>query len=1325
MDPEKPDLDAALRELAAEERRRLGGEHPDPEVLLAYQQEDLPEAEAERIRDHLALCRECGELVLDFAAFPGLEPPAGGPRVDRREIRERWRELQAAMGGARMPAWRRSAVVLPLAAAFLVAALGLGAWNVSLRERLTEATAPRGIVPVFDVSPESRVTRGTSRNTLQLPATADRVVVSLLVGEPRDFPAYEVDLTDAGGRRLVAGLEVRRAPPPGEGFSPELPGAAAGAGRVPDRPLRRPRRRPRAAGTLPVRSGSFRSMTRRRHRRSLAAHLAPLALAWALPGCSPAPPAPAAPARPAASPAAAPRPAASRGAREAVLEPGGTFGGPLAPGACDRYRVALEAGRVLDLAVDQRGADVAITVTPPAGAGPPVELDSPVQDRGPDGGLLVAAATGEHEVTVCLGAGSAPGGAYSLRVAPARPASPEDRLRDGATRSYARGRVLAAAGRAEEAHRAFEAAAAGWHRTGEAAREGWARYKLADLAREGDDFDRAKAEYCAAAALAGAAGDEWMQTRCVEWQAWAARRAGRVHESLDLYLESARLARAAGAGELEARALGNAAQIHAETGDALEALRLWRRVEAFDRAAGRWGEALASLDWQAWIFAEAGDWGQVLGRVGERRRLAHAHGLRRDEAKALAELGAIHLETGRSRLAVQYLERARASFEALGDARGVGAVLDDLGRARRALGDLDGAMRTFDHSRELLETRGSGEMIGRLHLDVARLLEDRGDPARGVEECRAALARFERGGATVLVARAWNCLAHHQRLAGDLDAALESISRAIALVETERSRSAPRNLRTALLASRHDYYELEVEILMAQAKRHPDGDFVRRALEAAERSKARTLLDRLAQQAAGLERSADPALVARVDQLAAGIEEIERQLFAGGAAGGSAGGGEGALRRRLTELRRERDLARGAVLAAHPGWRRLLEPAPTGLADLRRELLSDGRTELLDYFLGERESWVWLVGRETLVARQLPGRARIEDLADRASALLGRSGEAHSRLQAQLAAESLARAVLAPVAGRITAERLAVAADGALHSVPFCALPVPAAGTARVLLGKRHEIVEIPSVSSAVRLGALRERRGTSSRRLVIVADPVVSASDERLRGRVRPAALAGREAPSTAAFEATQAASAGDFARYFPRLEAAGEEAESIAELVPPGARRVVVGFDASRRFVLDGGLRGFGIVHFATHGLAGPGLSGLLLSRWDSRGRPADGLLTEQEIYDLDLDADLVVLGTCRSGLGTRVPGEGVLGLARAFLYAGASQVLVSLWDVDDEATARFMELFYRALLRTGDAPGRALQAAQGALRADPRWSAPQYWAGFALQGADLPPS
>jgi CHAT domain-containing protein len=180
--------------------------------------------------------------------------------------------------------------------------------------------------------------------------------------------------------------------------------------------------------------------------------------------------------------------------------------------------------------------------------------------------------------------------------------------------------------------------------------------------------------------------------------------------------------------------------------------------------------------------------------------------------------------------------------------------------------------------------------------------------------------------------------------------------------------------------------------------------------------------------------------------------------------------------------------------------------------------------------------------------------------------------------------------------------------------------------------------------------------------------------------------------------------------------------EAEAIAGLVPAGELFAATGFAASRQAVVAPQLGRYRIVHFATHGELDsehPELSHLVLSRFDGAGRPVAGRLYAHEIYRLELPAELVTLSACRSALGEEVRGEGLVGLTQAFFHAGAARVLVSLWQVDDEATAALMAAFYRSLLAEGLPPAAALAAAQRSIFQQPRWRAPYYWAGFVLQG------
>ncbi len=188
------------------------------------------------------------------------------------------------------------------------------------------------------------------------------------------------------------------------------------------------------------------------------------------------------------------------------------------------------------------------------------------------------------------------------------------------------------------------------------------------------------------------------------------------------------------------------------------------------------------------------------------------------------------------------------------------------------------------------------------------------------------------------------------------------------------------------------------------------------------------------------------------------------------------------------------------------------------------------------------------------------------------------------------------------------------------------------------------------------------------------------------------------------------------------PRLAGTLREADAILRLVPENERMEAVGFDASRSRAMSPALRDYRILHFASHGLMDsddPGLSGILLSMLDEKGQPQNGFLRIHDIYDLDLRAELVVLSACSTALGKELRGEGLVGLARAFMHSGAKRILASLWKVDDEATAELMTRFYQEMLTQGLSPAAALREAQVSMSRDKRWSAPFFWSAFSVQG------
>jgi CHAT domain-containing protein len=308
---------------------------------------------------------------------------------------------------------------------------------------------------------------------------------------------------------------------------------------------------------------------------------------------------------------------------------------------------------------------------------------------------------------------------------------------------------------------------------------------------------------------------------------------------------------------------------------------------------------------------------------------------------------------------------------------------------------------------------------------------------------------------------------------------------------------------------------------------------------------------------------------------------------------------------------------------------------------------------------------------------------------------------------------------------------LIIVADGALQNIPFEALPLPEsvsltqpASTPRFLptILLNNEVVYLPSASTMALLRTTQRRN--FSKTLAVLADPVFDNSDARVRVNDRPP---GPQADVSKGKLASSLRDIGDTADEpfaLTKLEYSLKEANAIISVAPRGSWMKATGFKANRETATSQALKQFRMVHFATHGIINdrhPELSGVILSMVNERGQQEDGYLTLHDIYNLNLPVSLVVLSACRTGVGKHVKGEGVIGLTRGFMYAGAQRVVVSLWLVDDEATADLMKRFYRHML------GKNKLSASAALRrakiemaeANPQWRAPYYWAGFVLQG------
>ncbi|MDQ6706536.1 MAG: CHAT domain-containing protein [Acidobacteriota bacterium] len=656
-------------------------------------------------------------------------------------------------------------------------------------------------------------------------------------------------------------------------------------------------------------------------------------------------------------------------------------------------------------------------------------------------------------------------------------------------------------------------------------------------------------------------------------------------------------------------------------------------------------------------------------------------------AETLNNLGQLKLQSHEYRQALDYYEEAYRLTPMKEHRRGQAYALQGIGEARHKLGDGQAALEPLRRSVEILHDLGerNGESYS---WQVLAKCE------RSVVDYRRALALEREVGNRPGEAISLAGLARLQRDGGDLEGARSSIEEALEIIESSRSNVLSPDLRIAYLAAKRDAYELYVSVLLRLDHSHADPSLKELAFQTSERSHARALLDALAETRAGIREGIDPKLLEQQRELQrewnAKAESMTRSPDA---------------RMQFTALTVRRQQLDARIREISPRYAALDAPQPASLKDIRARVLDD-QTTLLEYMLGEEQSYLWVLTRNTLECIELPGRGVIDPAVRRMyAALTARNrrnpSETIVKKQARLraadrdvtrAAALLKGLLISRIPTASPGRRFIVVPDGSLSLLPFAAL------------GIAGQIVNAPSATVLAEMRSDSTTRSPRTGSILVIADPVFNADDVRISRPhgVHPAAT--------------------DPAHRFPRLLLSRAEADSIAAMAPRARVHEALDFNATPAALKGPDAERFSVIHIAAHTLlngAHPELSGIVLSRVDRNGNPRDGFLRLQEIYNLRLRADLVTLSACETAMGKDVRGEGLMGLARGFLYAGATRVVASLWKVDDNAAAAFMERFYGNLYRRGMSPAAALRAAQSEMRRTTEWHAPYYWSAFILQG------
>jgi CHAT domain-containing protein/Tfp pilus assembly protein PilF len=811
---------------------------------------------------------------------------------------------------------------------------------------------------------------------------------------------------------------------------------------------------------------------------------------------------------------------------------------------------------------------------------------------------------------------------------------------------------------------------------------------------------------------------------------------GRKQEALDDFAQSLQISRNAGDRGGQATTLANMGVVYGDLGDRQRAIDSLEQALAARRAIGdRPGEAI-SLNDLGVLYNDLGETRTSLDHHLAALPITRAVGDKHAEASTLSRIGEVYSSMNDKPKALDYLGQGLVIFRGLGDRRSEAQTLTNIAAAHASLGDRRQALDLNAQALTLQRAVGDRSREAATLNNTGAIHDSMGDRVRAREYYTQALPLYRAVADRTGEAAVLYNLASLSRADGDPAAALTTIESVLGIAESLRSNLGSQTLRSSYFGTIRKYYDFNIAVLMELHQRTPSAGHDARAFQASEMMRARALLETLAEAQADIRQGVDPALLERqrslLDQLNARAREQSRILSRVHTEQQAA-----AVAKALDELTTNLRQTEAAIRRVSPRYAELTQPKPLTLDEAKQAL--DSTSLLLQYSLGSQYSYLWAVTSTASASFELPARDRIETLARQYYELLTArnrhpAGESPEAWRTRIAsadrdlprvAGALSQMILGPARSWLGDKRVLVALEGALQYIPFESLPEPGAnGVTANPLVLRHEVVVVPSISAVALERQTLEGRPSPAKTMAVIADPVFSDTDPRLATptRTRPQDSGGVR-PIEAIERAAGAAGVTVDGGALPRLRYSRDEAQAIVALSAPDRRLVALDFDASASLVSSGRLAEYRILHIASHAFLNgdrPELSGIALSMVDSTGAAVDGFLRLGSIFNLQLPIDMVVLSACQTALGKDAGGEGLVGLTRAFMYAGVPRVVGSLWKVDDQATSQLMTLFYQRLLGPNPLrPPAALRAAQDAMRRMPRWQSPYYWAGFVLEG------
>ena len=680
-------------------------------------------------------------------------------------------------------------------------------------------------------------------------------------------------------------------------------------------------------------------------------------------------------------------------------------------------------------------------------------------------------------------------------------------------------------------------------------------------------------------------------------------------------------------------------------------------------------------------------------------------------------IGSAHYFLGNYTEALANLQTARVEALGVKDSR-LAAMCDDfLGRTYYELKNYPDALEHYQLAYQGFVSSGSPMEATRTLALMGQVYQEQGNLKTAKSNYLKALASFEKLSDQVNESATLYALGTLELGQNNLDQAEEYLRKSIRLTETMRRVSSNVDLTAAFSSKVHDRYEKYIDCLMRKHQASQAEGVAVDAFEMSELSRARSLTELLHATQANLFPGLNPELAFQEQKLRGYLrlnENTKLSLLSGEYKTEELK----ALEIAHQELQTSHDKVIQEIRQLNPRYEQVIQPSAWNLSMIQNQIVVDDDTVLLEYSLGSERSYLWAITRSGIKSYPLPSEQKIFDIAVRVYGLLKEAPEGNTDCELAIAAEELADVVLYPAREMMNRRRVIVISDGILNCIPFQILPSP---VDKEPLIASTEIINAPSASILGQLQQEAQSRPLPNNLLAAFGNPIFAetvpqtnektatettvVATARLRSALREMKLNGE------AFDPT----------VVPRLFHAKRELDTLRKLAGDSAM-IVSEYDATRDRFLNTDLSRFAILHLVTHAYYiqdHPENSGFLLSNITNDRKELPNFVGLREIYELRAPVLLVVLSACQTALGENLRGEGLMGLTRGFMHAGASSVVASLWEVDDRATAELMQLFYTNMLERGMKTSEALREAQNSIRQRPEWRSPHYWAAFTLQG------